>query len=241
MPYVQEYRPQIRDADLDGHVGLRGGMRCFQDVHTGYMHSIGKGNDVLPRQYGAVWVYTRCLIRMEKKLEYGEPATLTAWVEPVTSAARAVIDVTIAQHGIHAGCGRIETCVCSLKERRPLRLSAIAFPEEVSEQIENDIPPFFRPDRSIDGLEKRYEKTVRFCDLDSSRHMNNLRYVEMFQDAYDSAFWADFAPRELEISFLSQCLEGETLTVLGRAEGDSVRLAALHADGSVASVAVFTR
>ena len=241
MPYVQEYRPQIRDADLDGHVGLRGGMRCFQDVHTGYMHSIGKGNDVLPRQYGAVWVYTRCLIRMEKKLEYGEPATLTAWVEPVTSAARAVIDVTIAQNGAIAGCGRIESCVCSLKERRPLRLSAIAFPEEVSEQIGNDIPPFFRPDRSIDGLEKRYEKTVRFCDLDSSRHMNNLRYVEMFQDAYDSAFWADFEAREMEISFLSQCLEGETLTVLGRAEGDGVRLAALHADGSVASVAVFTR
>ena len=71
--------------------------------------------------------------------------------------------------------------------------------------------------------------------------MNNLRYVEMFQDAYDSAFWADFEAREMEISFLSQCLEGETLTVLGRAEGDSVRLAALHADGSVASVAVFTR
>ena len=241
MPFVQEYRPQIRDADLDGHVGLRGGMRCFQDVHTGYMHGIGKGNDVLPGQYGAVWVYTRCLIRMERKLAYGEPAVLTAWVEPSGLPARVPIGVTISQHGALALCGRIESCVYSLAERRPLRPSAIALPEDLAENVPNAIPPFGRSNRSTEGMEKRYEKTVRFCDLDSSRHMNNLRYFEMFQDAYDSAFWAGFEARQMEICFLSQCLEGEVLTVLGREEGDSLRLAALHADGSVASVAVFTR
>lgn len=233
--------PQFRDADLDGRIGLRGAARSFQDIHTWFMRSLGKGNDVLPEQYGAAWIYTRYRVRLYRKLDYRDRAEIAAWIEPGNSPARIMIDVTISQHGALAACGRLESCVYSLTERRPLRPRAIEFPEGLAEENPNDIPPFDKPDRSIEGMEKRYERVVRVCDLDKSRHMNNLRYIEMFQDAYDSAFWAGFEARELEICFLSQCLEGETLTVLGRAEEDTVRLAALHGDGRVASVAVFTR
>ena len=180
MPFVQEYWPQIRDTDLDGFVGLRGGLRCFQDVYTGFMYSLGKGNDVLPVRYGAVWVYTHCLIRMDKKLEYGAPAALSAWIEPGNQPARVLLGVTITQRGEIAARGRIDTCVFSLSERRPLRPRDIEFPDGLAEDVPNSIPPFSRLERGTEGMEKRYEKTVRFSDLDSSRHMNNLRYFEMF-------------------------------------------------------------
>lgn len=84
------------------------------------------------------------------------------------------------------------------------------------------------------------KKTVRVSDLDKSRHMTNLRYIEMFQDAYDSAFWNRFQPREMEICFLSQCMEGEILNVKSRQEENALYLAAQHEDGTVAAVAVFT-
>ena len=147
----------------------------------------------------------------------------------------------LRQHGHVAAMGKIENCIFSLERQRPQRLSAIEFPEGIPEEIPNSIPEFIRLEKTAEGMTEKYTRTVRCSDLDKSNHMTNLRYIDMFQDAYDSAFWADFEAREMETSFLSQCLEGETLTVLGRAEGDSVRLAALHADGSVASVAVFTR
>ena len=56
MPFEQTILPQYRDADPDGLIGLKGCMHYFQDIHTYYMHSIHKGNDELPEQYGAAWV-----------------------------------------------------------------------------------------------------------------------------------------------------------------------------------------
>lgn len=80
---------------------------------------------------------------------------------------------------------------------------------------------------------------AEISDLDVNRHMNNLRYIEMFQDAYDSSFWREFAPTEMEIRFMSQCKEGEDISICSRVDGSAVHLAALHQDGQIASVAEF--
>ena len=218
MPFTQAVMPQFRDADEDGLIGIRGCMRCFQDIHTWYMHSMDKGNDVLPEQYGAAWIYTRYQIRLHRKMDYSGPMTLSTWIEPGRQQARVTLNVTIRQGGDLTAEGRLESCIYSLTQRRPLRLSAV----------------------ELDRMELRYQKTVRVSDLDKSRHMTNLRYIEMFQDAYDSAFWNRFQPREMEICFLSQCMEGEILNVKSRQEENALYLAAQHEDGTVAAVAVFT-
>ena len=72
-----------------------------------------------------------------------------------------------------------------------------------------------------------------------SRHVNNLRYIEMCEDAHESAFWLALQPREMEICFLSQGKEGETLSVRSRVGPGLVHLAALHADVRIAAVAEF--
>ena len=84
-----------------------------------------------------------------------------------------------------------------------------------------------------------YKKTVRVSDLDKSRHMNNLRYIEMFQDAYNSDFWSEKEPHQMEIRFLSQCREGETISVCSRVDDSGIHFAAMHQDGTVASTAFF--
>ena len=90
-------------------------------------------------------------------------------------------------------------------------------------------------------MTERYRRAVRVSDLDKSRHMNNLRYIDMFQDAYEVAFWQAFDPKEMEIAFLSQCREGEEIAVWSKREEEAVFLAAVHADGKLASVAMFAK
>ena len=239
MPFVQHVHPQFRDADEDGLIGLRGSMRCFQDIHTWYMHAVHKGNDELPEQYGAAWVYTRYHIRLFRKMDYTDALELSAWMEPYRQPVLVNMDMQIRQHGVLTASGKLESCIYSLERRRPLRLSAVDFPENMPEEREETVPDFFGIPRTDEGMEVRYERTVRVSDLDKSRHMTNLRYIEMFQDAYDSAFWKEREAQEMEICFLSQCMEGERLTVKGKADGEGVHLAALHADGTLASVARF--
>ncbi len=241
MPFIQAVMPQFRDADEDGLIGIRGCMRAFQDIHTWYMHSVNKGNDVLPETYGAVWVYTRYQIHLERKLDYSGPAALTAWIEPQKSSIRVLANMEIRQNGVLMAQGRLESCVVSLEKRMPLRLQAVDFPSDMAEDIPHGIPEFRKLRKDAEGMQTRYFRAVRVSDLDKSRHMTNLRYIEMFQDAYDSAFWEAFQPKEMEIRFLSQCVEGEHLTVRSREEENAVYLAALHEDETVASVAVFAR
>ena len=109
------------------------------------------------------------------------------------------------------------------------------------EVIESDIPDFLPMEKTAEGMEERYRRTVRVSDLDKSRHMTNLRYIEMFQDAYDSDFWQAFGANEVQINFLSQCREGETLSVRSRMDGDRLMMAALHEDGKLAATGAFIR
>ena len=142
MPFTQAVMPQFRDADEDGLIGIRGCMRCFQDIHTWYMHSMDKGNDVLPEQYGAAWIYTRYQIRLHRKMDYSGPMTLSTWIEPGRQQARVTLNVTIRQGGDLTAEGRLESCIYSLTQRRPLRLSAVEFPENLAEDLPHEIPAF---------------------------------------------------------------------------------------------------
>ncbi len=239
MPFTQTIQPQFRDSDSDGLIGLRGCLRYFQDIHTWYLHAMDKGNDVLPERYGAAWIYTRYRMRLHQKLDYTDTATLTTWMEPYRQPVLVKQNLIIAQHGHTVAEGKLETCLFSLTRQRPLRLSAIEFPDGVPEEIPNGIPDFLPVEKTAEGMAERYRRTVRVADIDKLHHMNNLRYIEMFQDAYSADFWRTFAATDIQINFLSQSREGETLTVLSCEEGSAIHMAAAHEDGKLAAVAAF--
>ncbi len=239
MPFEQTFQPQYRDAEADGLIGLKGAMHYFQDIHTWFMHSLHKGNDELPEKYGSAWVYTRCLVSLSRKIDYTDKITLRTWMEPYRRPVLVNVDMLLCQHGAVAAMGKIENCVFSLERQRPQRLSAIEFPECVPEEIPNSIPDFIPLEKTAEGMTEMYTRTVRYSDLDKSDHMTNLRYIDMFQDAYDKAFWDSFDARQMEICFLSQAREGETLSVRSRQDDRELRFAAVHPDGTPASVALF--
>ncbi len=239
MLFQQQMYPQFRDADHDGFIGLRGCMRYFQDGHTYFMHAVEKGNDVIPEQYGAAWIYTQYHVQIKRKIGYDTPLLLRQWIQPYRRPLLLTLNSTIEQDGEIVASGKIETCVFDLNRQMPRRLSSIEFPDNIAEEIAHDVPSFLGLDKSTEGMTECYQKTVRVSDLDKSRHMNNLRYIEMFQDAYDSDFWAEKEPHQMEIRFLSQCREGEVISVAGRVDETGVRFAALHQDGTIASVAFF--
>ena len=239
MLFQLQVNPQFRDADHDGLIGLRGCMRYFQDAHTYFMHAIEKGNDVIPEKYGAAWIYTQYHVKINRKIDYDDPLLVKQWIQPYRRPLLLTLDSTIEQRGELVAYGKIETCVFDLNRQLPRRLSSIEFPDGVAEEVENEIPSFIGLGKSADGMKESYQKTVRVSDLDKSRHMNNLRYIEMFQDAYSGDFWTEKEPHQMEIRFLSQCKEGEPITVCSKVDDTGIHFAALHQDGAVASVAFF--
>lgn len=62
-------------------------------------------------------------------------------------------------------------------------------------------------------LKNRTERQVCFTDLDRNAHMNNTRYMEWIDDLLPSAFHRVNTPAELTVCYLSECREGQTLTL----------------------------
>ena len=81
MIYRKEYFPQFRESDHTGLVGAGGYFEYFQDAVTAYMHTLGKGNDTLPEDYGICWVFTKYKLHIEKRTGYDSPLELASWVE----------------------------------------------------------------------------------------------------------------------------------------------------------------
>ncbi len=150
-------------------------------------------------------------------------------------------DLIVRRHGQVAAQGKLESAVFSLIHRRPLKLAAIDFPEGLPEAVDGGIPDFLVLGKSAEDMAERYRHTVRVSDLDKSHHMTNLRYIGMFQDAFDSGFGPDFNAGEVRINLLSQGREGEALSVRSRLDGNTLRMAAAHGDGGLAAVAAFIR
>lgn len=71
--------------------------------------------------------------------------------------------------------------------------------------------------------------------------MTNLKYVDLFLNAFDSRFFEEFQIGEFELHFLSQCFEREELHVYKRAFDDEVSLIAAKDDKVPCAVASIFR
>ena len=237
-----QWLPQFRESDADGRIGLRGYMNCFQDAATHYMHDLGLGNDTLPERFGTCWVFTKYKLRLFRKADFTAPLQLECWVEQEKRrpSIRLTQDLEISRAGELCACGRLEECLMELPAGKFRRLSDIGFPLEAALDRQVEVEPFARvrnPD--LEDLEDRGRHTVCYTDLDKSGHMNNLRYVEVLLNAFDSRFWAEHFPTDFEIHYLSQCYEGEVLTVRRRVTETGAEVWVVKADGTAAAAGLF--
>ncbi len=49
-----------------------------------------------------------------------------------------------------------------------------------------------------------YKKTIRYSDIDLNNHLNNTRYIELIQDAFDIDFYKSHKLTTLTINYLSE-------------------------------------
>lgn len=243
MVYEKEYLPQFREAEANGYIGVRGYMNYFQDMATSFMHVFGKGNDTLPEQYGIAWMYTKYRLEIAKQADFTDELHMECWT-PIANRARAVQLLEIGRGEELYARGRLESCLIDMQNQRLCPLSAVEFPESVIEaERDNGVDEFEKLNRkpNLDELEALYTHVVQYTDLDKSHHMNNLRYVDLFLNAFGPEYFEDHMVRTFELHFVSQCFYGETLTVSRmKQDAGSELLYALKKDQTIAAICKWT-
>ena len=237
MPYTIEQMPRYSDAEVDGRLGVRGYLYCFQDVSARHFCSFGKGNDVIPSEYGICWILSKYHVRVFDRAPIVDPMTLETWIEPTRSPVRLHPDLRVTYHGTTHATAQMELCLASVDGGRLVRLSEIEFPTDEYEDVGIEVPQVHKLHVDEAALDHAYTYTVRYSDLDNNHHMNNLHYVDLVQDAFSSEFYASHPITEMELEYVEQCYEGETIDVLARACDGSAEVVAKRASGATALIA----
>lgn len=237
MIFKKDYLPQFREADRDGYVGLRGYMNYFQDMATHYMHNLDKGNDTLPEQYGIVWMYTKYKMQVLRKADFTGELTMETWIPEGKISAVVRQNLLISRNGEVYARGCVESCLYDLSQNRLVRTREIDFPADVVESRAFELSGFRKIVTEPEHMEYAYAHQIRYTDLDKTGHMNNLKYVDLFLNAFDSKFFEEFQVEEFELHFLDQCYEGEVLQVYKKVSDGVVFLTAVREDGSPCAAA----
>jgi len=236
MGFIKDYRQQFRESEASGLIGLKGYMYYFQDMVTEHLHLLGKGNDTLPEDYGCAWMFVKYKLNIIKQADFTKPLHLETWVSRLDKI-RIWQDLEISCDGELYAFGRLENCPVYLKNAKLCRLEEISFPD-ILENRKTQTAAFCRFPKEYNDMAHVYDYQVQYTDLDKSRHMNNLQYVNLFMNAFTPEFYDKNKITGFELHYISQCYFGEKLAVYQRASHASVTLAAFKQDKTLAAQCV---
>lgn len=234
MIYEIDYLPRFRESDHEAKIGLKAYLYYFQDIAAGHYHSMGKGNDTNHEKYGVAWVYTKYRLKLYDKTDFDHTIHIASWISKL-DAVRSWQEMRITR-GDEVLCeGRLESCLIDLKDLSIARIPRIELPDGLAVPEMTAVESFARRMKFPDGARYRYTHTVRYCEIDNNRHMNNLHYLDMFMNAFDMEFYDRHDVTDFEIHYVTQAYFGEELRVFCEQDGDEYRLFALKADDAVAA------
>lgn len=218
MAYTTVYSPQYRDADESGLVGTLGLLAMLQESVLGHAAALGLDHDELVRARGIGWMFARYRLAVARKAVVRRPVTLTTWIYAAPGARFLNNEVLVEQDGSLVAAGRVESCFYDMNARRVTAPAAVGLPSEAYECGRGTAPvgPWRDLPQDPAPLGRVRSHTVGYTDLDSFRHMTNLRYPGLVVDAFSSRIYGELSVRDMERStFCASALRATIWTSCG--------------------------
>lgn len=213
-----EWKQKIHSAYTGASLYLRpaGAMYMVQDALTA-LHAKNKcGNMELGRDYNSFWVITKSKVQFMRYPAWHESVLVSATTADA-GKVRTELQVELRdEKGEVCVQARQELCVLDFAHHRPRRLADVGFTPE-SEAL----PKVCYERFSADPLPCHYTQTVLPHMIDMSGHLNNVEYIKLALDCFDTDFTARYEPAELEAHHLRECKEGALLTICEKTQGDT--------------------
>lgn len=232
MTFKMQQPPLFSQSEPDGCIGVRSYLRAFQDLSAQHFFSFGKGNDVVPGQYGICWILSKYRLQVLHRAPVGETLSLETWIPAEKSKIRLHPGLRIVDsRGEACALGQMELCLTHVAEGRIARLDEIDFPFAQCEDGPVEAPKVSKVRIDEEPLRHAFTHTVRYTDLDNNQHMNNLHYADLVLNAFPAAFHRDHPICGIEMEYVGQCLEGERIEALASAADGCAQVLARRETG----------
>lgn len=192
--------------------------RCIE-VATDHANLLGVGYENL-KAHGQSWVLSRMVLEMSAYPQVNENYTVETWVDSFNRAFSDRCFRFLDCRGNVVGYSRSTWVAIDLEKRTLADISRFdALRDSITTVRECPVRPCGRH-RPVGEVARVSERTFRYGDIDSNRHVNTVRYVEMLLDCWPMEFHDRNRVGRLEVSFMRECLCGERAELALVEDGD---------------------
>lgn len=206
--HTEQFTLRSYETDPRGRMSMAALCNFFQEIgfnHADRLFSSLPAAEV--EQYA--YVLTRLHVIMENPVSWKDTISITSWLLPMTGRFAIRNFRVYDSSGNTIGRGINSALFFDLKQRKPVPIpeNAKAIPAKNCRAIEDDFPPLPRPERN----DCEMEFTVRYNDIDTYRHVNNVRYIEWAVETLPVTIKDSCFLEEMEINFRAETEYGDVL------------------------------
>ena len=205
MDYEKWWNVAAVYTDRTVRMGAAQALYLLQDGMTECLSAFGCSNIDLREKYDAFWVIVKAKVRFDRFPAWNERVRLVMRPETVGKLRMELKSELYDESGALLLAAVQEMCALDRSRRRPIKIAAFGLPEGAEATAFSYL--------GAQDATVCYEVPARGQTIDMSGHVNNVAYVRLALDAYESAFWAEHPPKTLEAHYLKESPEGSLLSV----------------------------
>lgn len=219
----------------DSLLSIPAALDVFQDTATFHADHFDIGPEGMNRR-NYFWIITKTRIHINRLPEMMEHVTSNTWIQAAERAS-CERDYSITKGDEILVYGRSIWAVISRDTSKLVHMAGL-YPEIEFDAAPPDDRSFARISKKFDDAEEIGQYTVRSVDIDLGGHMNNVNYVRAMLGCFTTEKIADLKISEIEVNFISQTYEGQTLTFKCRETDEGLEIGAIGPEGKTAFAAI---
>ncbi len=184
-------------------------MNRLIEVSTLHANTLGIGFAKLIENNNS-WVLTRVTTEMKRYPKINENYSITTWIEDYNRHFSLRNMEIKDKDGIIIGYARTVWMVISYETRQSADLTKLDYMKEIIADKDCPIEPQSHL-RTANGKSENY--TFKYVDCDLNRHVNTVRYLELFLNQFSLEKYDENFISRMEIAFVKETRFGETLQI----------------------------
>ena len=209
-------------------------LDAVQDISGIHAYEIGiSGPDL--EEKGIFWIVSKLKLRILRRPAENEKLTLSTWIQKPDRASTER-DCSFKKGDELLAYSR---CIWAALRRDNGRIAQMNsfYPDSTFDIPRPDEEPFARTGRDFTDAEEIGRYTIRSVDIDRGGHMNNVNYVRTMLGCFSCDELRSLDIQSLDMQFLHQCYEGETVSIRKRSTAEGFETGILSGEGVTAFTA----
>lgn len=226
--YTRDIKILPSMVDRNEKLRLVDALDLFEDTATLHAENFDIGPAGMDaRNY--FWVITKIRIHVDGLPRIMDALQLNTWIQ-APDRASCERDFSFTSGDEQLIYGRSIWAIISRDTMRLVHMDEI-YPKVEFDVAPPDDRPFARINKNFDEAETIGEYTVRSVDIDLGGHFNNVNYVRAMLGCFSVEEIEAMNIKEMELNFIHQTYEGETLTYKSRKTDDGIEVGAINSEG----------